>query len=247
MATAANYCSMNLLARFDAFRKRFGVKGTLFKSLDAVLRKLLHMQVYRVVWLEHKCVESMTPPDASFNYRFISGDELAAFAEEPSYFIGPKLVVDVRSGRTLCFAALAGDRLAAFGCYTLKHVAPDQAAGAAISIPNDAAYMSYGFTHPDFRGFRLHGLIMGLALQALAKRGITKLVSLVAWTNWASLKSCERLGYINLGNMITFGSQKRAVGIYPKAAKQLGVRLGRKAVRRESTAAPLGACTVVPN
>ena len=129
----------------------------------------------------------------------------------------------------------------------MKHVAPDQAAGAAISIPNDAAYMSYGFTHPDFRGFRLHGLIMGLALQALAKRGITKLVSLVAWTNWASLKSCERLGYINLGNMITFGSQKRAVGIYPKAAKQLGVRLGRNAVRRESTAAPLGACTVVPN
>jgi hypothetical protein len=80
----------------------------------------------------------------------------------------------------------------------------------------------------------LHGLVMGLALQELAKRGITKLVSLVAWTNWASLKSCERLGYLNLGNMITIGSQKRAIGIYPKTAKKLGIRFGRCAAKLDS-------------
>lgn len=75
---------------------------------------------------------------------------------------------------------------------------------------------------------------MGLALQQLAERGITKLVSIVAWTNWASLKSCDRRGHIRLGNMIAFGSRKRARGLYPKAAKQLGVRFGRKATRTSS-------------
>ncbi len=229
MTTAAAYLSTNLFARFEGFRKRFGVKGAIFKSLDAVLHKALRTQVHRVVWLELKSVAGMAPPDESFRYRFISADELAAFAEEPSYFIGPSLVVDVRSGRTMCFAALAGKRLAAFGCYTLRYVEPDQSAGDAISLPRGVAYMSYGFTHPDFRGFRLHGLIMGLALQELAERGVTRLVSLVAWTNWASLKSCERLGYVNLGNMITFGSQKRAIGIYPNTAKELGIRFGRNA------------------
>ena len=74
---------------------------------------------------------------------------------------------------------------------------------------------------------------MGLALKALATRGITKLVSLVGWTNWASLKSCQRLGYVSLGNMIAIGGRKRAVGLYPKAAKQLGVRFGRRAARRQ--------------
>jgi hypothetical protein len=231
MTTAAAYFPKSLFTRLDAFRERFGVKGVFFKSLDAVLHKALRTRVHRVVWLELESIAAMAPPDEAFTFRFLTGDELAAFAEEPSYFIGPSLVVDVRSGRTMCFAALAGDRLAAFGCYTLRYVEPDQAGGAGMSFPDDVAYMSYGFTHPDFRGFRLHGLAMGLALQELAKRGVTKLVSLVAWINWASLKSCDRLGYLNLGNMITVGSQKRAVGVYPKTAKQLGVRFGRNAAK----------------
>ena len=61
--------------------------------------------------------------------------------------------------------------------------------------------------------------------------GITKLVSIVSWTNLASLKSCWRLGYINVGNMVTIGSKNRAIGFYPAAAKERGVRFGRNAVR----------------
>jgi hypothetical protein len=247
MANAAIYCSKKLWARVDSFRQRFGVAGALYKTLDIVLHKALRTHVHRVVWLELKSVVSMVPPDASFGYRFLTADELAVFAQEPSYFIGPSLVADVRNGRTLCFAALFGERLAAFGCYTLRHVEPDQAAGAALSFPSDVAYMSYGFTHPDFRGFRLHGLIMGLALQELAKRGVTKLVSLVAWTNWASLKSCERLGYVNLGKMITIGGKQGAWGIYPKAAKQLGVRFGRCAAKMDCQVGPLGPCAIATN
>jgi hypothetical protein len=73
---------------------------------------------------------------------------------------------------------------------------------------------------------------MGLALQELAKRGITKLVSIVSWTNLPSLKSCWRLGYIDLGNMLTVGGKSRAIiGFYPAAAKKLGVRFGRHALR----------------
>ena len=72
---------------------------------------------------------------------------------------------------------------------------------------------------------------MGLALQELAKRGVTKLVSIVAWTNLASLKRCWRLGYIDLGNMLTIGGKHRAIGVYPAAAKKLGVRFGRHALR----------------
>ncbi len=232
MTTTAAYPSNNLLSRLAAFREHFGVKGALLKGFDAVLHKALRTYVHRVVWLELPAVAHVAPADETFTYRFITGDELADFAREPSYFIGPSLVVDVRSGRTLCFAALAGDRLAAFGCYTPRYVEPDQSGGAGMSFPDDVAYMSYGFTHPDFRGFRLHGIAMGLALQALAQRGITKLVSLVAWTNWASLKSCDRLGYLNLGNMVTVGSPKKcAFGVYPSEAKKLGVRFGRRALK----------------
>jgi GNAT superfamily N-acetyltransferase len=221
-----------LFRRLIAFRERYGTAGAFYKSVDVVLHKLFRTSVHAVVWLDLKSLAKMAPPDRRFTFRFLTADEVTAYAKDPAYFLDPALADRVRDGRELCFAALAGDRLAAFGCYVLESNEPEQASGVAMSYPPDVAYMSYGFTHPDFRGARLHGLIMQLVLEELAKRGIQKLVSLVAWTNWASLKSCYRLGYLNLGNMIAVGGRKRAIGIYPKAAKRLGVRFGRKAVKR---------------
>ncbi len=222
---------VNIFHRLSAFRERYGTTGAIYKAADVVLHKVFRASVHTVVWLELKSVEQMACSDPQFTFRYLTADEVEKFAEDPSYYIDPSLADGVRSGNEVCFAALAGDRLAAFGCYTLGFVRPEQCAGAALSFPSDVAYMSYGFTHPDFRGARLHGLNMGLALQQLAERGVTKLVSIVAWTNWASLKSCYRLGYVNLGNMTTIGGKKHAIGFYPRAAQKLGVRFGWKAVR----------------
>jgi hypothetical protein len=218
--------------RLRAFHERFGVAAVLHKSFDVLLRKVLRTSIHSIVWLDIESLTGMSPPDPKFTFRFLTPEEVASYAKDPIYYLDAKLADRVREGRDLCFAALAGDRLAAFGCYMLEANGPEHAGGVAMSYPPDVAYLFFGFTHPDFRGARLHGLIMGLALQELAKRGITKLVSLVGWENRASLKSCYRLGYINLGNMIAVGGRKHTIGIYPKAAKLRGIRFGRKAARR---------------
>jgi hypothetical protein len=232
MTVSISASADNVFQRLNAFRERYGTTGAIYKFLDVVLHKAFKTSVHAVVWLDLKSLAELTPPDPQFTFRFLTDDEVETYAKDPTYYIDAALADAVRSGRELCFAALAGDRLAAFGCYTVGYVKPEQAAGAAMSFPSDVVYMSYGFTHPDFRGARLHGLVMGLALHELANYGITKLVSIVAWTNWASLKSCYRLGYVNLGNMITIGGLKRAVGVYPRAAKRLGVRFGHRAAKR---------------
>jgi hypothetical protein len=231
MGVSTRVSRVGLVDRLNAFRERFGIKNTVYKSVDVVLHKVFKTYVHTVVWLDLEPVSKTACSDPRFAFRFLTADEIVNFAKDESYFIDPSLAVAVREGREVCFAALEGKRLAAFGCYTIGYVPPEQAAGAAMSFPADVAYMSYGFTHPEYRGARLHGYIMGLALQDLAKRGITKLVSIVAWTNLPSLKSCWRLGYVNLGNMVTIGSKKGAFGFYPAAAKRLGVRFGRKALK----------------
>ncbi|HEX4414890.1 MAG TPA: GNAT family N-acetyltransferase [Lacipirellulaceae bacterium] len=234
MSTSAAVSRPGFFQRLNAFRERHGSTSAIYKAFDVVLQKAFRTSVHHVVWLEHNAVESVTATDPRFVFRFLTADEVEQFAQDPSYYLSPTLAGAIRRGEELCFGALAGDRLAAFGCYTVGYVNPQQAAGAAISFPPDVAYMSFGLTHPDFRGYRLHGLHMGLALQELAKRGITKLVSIVSWTNLASLKSCQRLGYTSIGKMVTIGGRKHAVGFYPQAASRLGVRFGRKAKRTNS-------------
>jgi hypothetical protein len=224
--------SGSLMARVTAFRERFGIGSALFKSFDVVLHKVFRTSVHVVVWLTVDSLSALAAPDPKFTFRFLTAEEVAHYAKDPTFFLDSTLADRVRDGRDFCFAALCGDRLAAFGCYMLEANGPEHAAGAAMSYPSDVAYMSFGYTHPDFRGARLHGHIMALPLKELVKRGVTKFVSLVGWTNIGSLKSCYRLGWINVGRMVTIGGRKHAVGFYPKGAKQLGVRFGRQAAKR---------------
>jgi hypothetical protein len=221
----------SIFQRLVAFRERFGFANAFYKSVDVVLHKLLRISVHVVVWLNIESLAALAAPDPKFNFRFLTADEVARYAADPGYFMDPRHAERVRQGRDLCFAALDGDRLAAFGCYMLGANEAEFAAGAAMSYPPDVAYMAYGFTHPDYRGARLHSYIMAMPLQELSKRGINSFVSLVGWTNVASLKSCWRLGWIDVGRMITIGGRKHAIGFYPKAAKQRGVRFGRKAAQ----------------
>jgi hypothetical protein len=221
----------SLILRIQSIRERNDWRSLRRKLADRVLRIFFRAEVSRVVWLEADAVAG-TVGNPDYTFRFLTADEVAFYAQDPAYELSPAMADRVRAGRDLCFAALLGDRLAAFGWYALESIEPEHADGIAFSYPPDVAFMYFGFTHPDFRGARLHGQTMALALQELSKRGVTKLVSIVSWTNEASLKSCWRLGYQDLGRMIAIGNRKNAFGLYPRKAKALGVKFGRSAKKR---------------
>jgi hypothetical protein len=218
----------SFLDRLKGVRKRFGFSGVAAKAATAVMHGALRTSIFKVVWLDRDLLR-MPPRNPDFEYRLLTADEVGRFAQDPDYYLGPEIAERVRIGREKVFAALSGDRLAAFGCYALGSIGPERASGIAMSYPSDVAYMAFGLTHPDFRGARLHGLLMGLALQELEAFGVTKLVSIVEWSNASSLKSCWRLGYRCLGTMTATGGSRGAFGTYPKAAKALGVKFGRQA------------------
>src|SRR5690606_1757131 len=66
-------------------------------------------------------------------------------------------------------------------------------------------YMYKGYTLPEYRGRRLHGLGMARAMRAYVEEGKHGLVSYVDVMNEASLKSCRRMGYRELG--LLFGTK----------------------------------------
>jgi hypothetical protein len=169
-----------------------------------------------------KCVYIDTPDptflsvDAKYQAGFIDAETIQRYAAQPEYdmpetFLRRALAVDDE-----CFAILHGEALAAYGWYSTSanHFSDD----LTLHFSPEWVYMYRGFTHPAYRGHRLHAIGMTMALGAYRARGFNGLVSIVDAHNDASLKSCYRMGYREFGTIyaVRLG---RLLGIHhPKGA-----------------------------
>ncbi len=217
------------LARYRNIRSEHGRWAAAEWFIDRVGARVINLRVSEVVWLEPGKIKMVGAPPEGFDFRFLSPTEIAGFASALNE-LDEKHVARAAAGRDLCFAALHEGKLATYGWYALDCIEGEHCDGVALSYPADIAYMYKGFTPPAYRGQRLHGYAMRLALEQLAaERGIKGLISTVSWLNWASLKSCDRLGYERLGRMTSYGWQYCGGGCYPKAARDLGIKFGRQA------------------
>ena len=213
-------------------RSTYGRIAGLEYVVDYVGHKLVGLAVVRVVWLD---VARLAPHElvTGFDCRFLDPEEIRVFSRDPTNDLSEVMVDRAAASTDLCFASLFKEdgRLAAYGWYALECIEAEHNVGVAMSFPPDVAHMYKGFTHPDFRGKRLHGVLMGMALHELGSRGVTKLVSVVSWTNWPSLRSCDRLGYVVLGTTVSLGGGRLILHV-PVAGKRLGVRFGSRAEKR---------------
>jgi hypothetical protein len=212
--------------------RRFGFSAVARSVIDRLGSSISGRQVIELVWLESSGLKLKLDVDPKFEFRFLNAREVSEFAKDPANDLDAEMIQRAEGGRDLCFAAISGGRLAAYGWYAVEGIESEHNFGVAMSYPSTVAYMYKGFTHPDFRGARLHGLGMGLALQNLADFGVSALVSTVGWTNEASMKSCDRLGYERLGRIVTTGGENFRVTRTPQSASDRGIRLGKNAVQR---------------
>jgi ribosomal protein S18 acetylase RimI-like enzyme len=233
---------LSTLHHLAEVRRQYGTAAAVHWVADRLARRLLGASMVRVVWLEADWLPDWIRPDPSLDFRFLEPDEVRYFAGDPVYELEAAMAEQIEAGSDLCFGALAGGRLAAYGWYALGGIEAEHACGVAMSFPPDVAYMYKGLTHADFRGRRLYALSMGLALRDLAEYGVTKLVCLVESTNWAARRSCARLGFADLGLRLSLGWGRCRYLRVPTAAQQLGVRLGKHAGPRSAHPARVLVC-----
>jgi GNAT superfamily N-acetyltransferase len=152
-----------------------------------------------------KCV-SIDRPDPAFltldpRYQagFIEADVLRRYTTQADYdmpesFLGRALAVNDE-----CFGIRDGETLAAYGWYSTSanHFSDE----LTLHFSPAWVYMYRGFTHPSYRGQRLHAIGMTMALEAYRARGFKGLVSCVEARNDNSLKSVYRMGYHDFGTI----------------------------------------------
>jgi hypothetical protein len=111
--------------------------------------------------------------------------------------------IDAAIGRgDLCYALFDGDALASYGWYARRPV-PLAEIDRGLILHFDPAYvyMYHCFTHPRYRGQRLHAIGAAAALEAHAEAGSKGLVAYVDSSNFASLKSYHRIGCRTFGHV----------------------------------------------
>jgi hypothetical protein len=218
------------MGRFDHLKKvheHFGTPAAMLRIGDRILQAA-GVEVHKVMWQDGRSYEKVFTPDSRFAFRQVTPDEVELIAGDSENRLPLSFVERARSGRHLCFATFCQSRLAAYAWYAPGTIDADQNAGVPMSYPDDTACVYRAFTHPEFRGQLVHAGIRPQLLAALAHHGITKLVALVSWTNWPSLRYCQRVGYRDIGYLLSMGPRQSRRWIGPREAAACGIRFGNR-------------------
>jgi hypothetical protein len=186
--------------------QHFGLSKALYCGSLRVARRAAGVVTLQCVFLPSVTAESLkTKPQ--YTCRFLTSEELARYAQDPSLELDREFLKLAASKGDRCFAILDGETLASYGWYSTKPTIVDDE--LSLRFSPEYVYMYKGFTHPSYRGQRLHAVGMGMALNAYLAEGSKGIVSYVEALNLASLKSCYRLGYQDFGKVYVFHGQKK--------------------------------------
>jgi hypothetical protein len=218
------------LDQLAGLRRLYGARTAVRWIGYRTVQRVVGLNVAHVVWLDGANLDGSLRADPAYTFRFLSAREVRTLAQNPQNWLNPLWAGRIAAGSDCCFAAWAGPRLAAFTWYALGGLVAEHCAGTPLAYPPGVAYMYHGFTRPELRGKRLHGMVMGLGLRALGNSGVSRLVATIDGANRASLRSCFRLGFVSLGRAVVFTCGRFRAGFYPRAAKRLGIRFGKNAL-----------------
>jgi RimJ/RimL family protein N-acetyltransferase len=218
-----------ILRRLADVRLQHGTPGAAALVIDRLARRIARFEVLHLVWLDIDQLAGYVWIDPEFTFKFLAQEEVAGFARDPAV-LHPQFIPRAALGRDLCFAAVQGDRLAAYTWFAPGGIEAGPCCFTDLSYPDDVAYAYASFTAPQFRGQRLHSQALWQALRALrASHGTRRAFATIDWTNWKSLRSFRRQGFQTVGRICTCGWGSRTVQTHPREAIRRGVRFGKDA------------------
>lgn len=189
--------------------KRYGAVNTAILVNLTLLERLLFMHKLEILTLDSGALDEKfrTIPDM-FEGGFLNRDTLLKLSEnDPELELHADFINSALSKGDRCYAIRKGDEVVSYGWYSRE---PTSISGDLLfSFDPAYVYMYKGYTKPEYRGFRLHGIGMSAALLAYEAEGCAGIVSYVKRSNLASLRSVYRMGYKKIGSIVFIGRQHR--------------------------------------
>jgi len=174
-----------------------GLLFTFFATINAFFR----FQVLEILTIVPDDLDgSYLDLPAEYSSDFLTSEQLYQHARaDSSLELSESFLREAIRKGDACYAIFHDRVLASYGWYSNQPTEIDSE--LTFSFDPDFIYMYKGLTRPEFRGKRLHAIGMSRALLAKVEEGSKGIISYVERTNFASLKSCYRMGYRRAGSI----------------------------------------------
>jgi hypothetical protein len=148
----------------------------------------------RLPWPERATAAAPAP----FEVRVLDRSDLARYRGEPLYGISARFLDGIAARDDLCVAAFSGNQLVSYRFFAAQ--ATDIDAHLRFHFPPGWVYAYKAFTHPAWRGRRLHRQVFLRSLPEVSRwlpgsPGPLGFVTLVLSDNDASAKALARVGF----------------------------------------------------
>jgi hypothetical protein len=178
----------------------YGLQAGLHDITRRAIGRVVDFRILQCIELTLNGVDAQyLAPDPSYDRHFLTEKELLAFSKDPALDLDEPFIRDALGKGDRCFGILQDGKMASYGWYSQRPT--DMSSELVFHFDPSSIYMYKGLTLHAFRGKRLHAVGMALALEAYTKEGARGIVSNVESNNFASLRSCYRLGYTDIGKV----------------------------------------------
>ncbi len=178
-------------------QKEFGISGVIHSLKYSFLNKIIFYKELQGMIVTMKTLDKKYQEgNPKYIHKFLSSEEVKKYSEYPETKLSKNFLDRALTNGDRCFAILDGKFLSSYGWYSTKPtpINPE----LKLHFDPSWVYMYKGYTHPRYRGQRLHAIGMAKALETVTNEGYRELISYVETNNFALLRSVYRMGYVNI-------------------------------------------------
>jgi len=209
--------------------KRYGTVPTLCHAAYRAANRVTPVAVLRAleVTLDRLSPELADLADLDHGPgQMLPAEAMQPFVADPVARLSRQFIDEAAARGDRCYAIFDGDVLAAFGWYASRPTRLLEIDdGLSLRFDPSYTYMYWGYTRPSHRGKRLHAVGMASALALVAREGRRGLLSYVDATNYASLRSCERMGFTGFGTVVLAKAGRRYLCLASPGCKAHGFEI----------------------
>jgi hypothetical protein len=202
MVLTVNKIKKNIEQSKTIFQKE-GLPATSYYLFHDVVARFTYFSSWKFIKLTlHDVNKNLLNRDLKYRFLFLDEDQIRKYSKDPINDISERFISRAIGNGDECLAALDSDVLASCGWYSGRptHMFEDM----FLHFDTDYRYMYKGYTHPNYRGERLHGIGMAKACEIYTGKGFKGLLSHIEAHNFNSLRSSYRIGYQDIGKIYVF-------------------------------------------